>query len=404
MVTITFCFVLIILFQVTNALRPVAMNRKVRNIGGCSTTRLPSSSYPDFGPDERDVNLKIGALASLGALETGFLSYIKLSDTNMEGSLCQGAGYSSSCQDVLNGPYSVVPGLNIPLTILAFLAYSGIALMALTNLDSADEDKKEATLFLTTAMATFSGYLITVLTTVLHASCQYCYLSAVLSFGMAFLAWNNKLVENPTKAVVVQLSSASITALSSAFLFYATSLTMDPPEIAQASTAPAFQAIVQAAEAKKAEQELNSMAQKAPAPSTARSAADALKQKGPFAPPVIKTHSSDRALAIGKRLQEKGAKMYGAYWCSHCNNQKQELGYEVVKEKQMFTYIECDKEGLDNKYSLCKANKKNIPGFPTWEISGEYFPGEQSLDELEKLLDRADRLQKSPDLASLVKN
>ena len=96
--------------------------------------------------------------------------------------------------------------------------------------------------------------------------------------------------------------------------------------------------------------------------------------------------------------------MYGAYWCSHCNNQKQELGYEVVKEKQMFTYIECDKEGLDSQYSMCKGNKKNIPGYPTWEISGEYFPGEQSLDELEKLLDRADRLVKDPSLADLAKN
>lgn len=396
---------LIIWIQVVDALRPTVIHRRGESRAGCSTTRLPSSSDPALGPDESNTNVGIGTIASLGALETGFLSYNKLNGGTVDGSLlCQSPGSSSSCQDVLSGPYSMIPGLNIPLVTIAFLVYSCVAFLALTNTDNADGDKKEATLFLTTAMATFSGYLMIVLTTVLHTSCQYCYLSAALSVGMAVLAWNNRIVENPTKAAVVKLSSASIAALSSAFLFYATSLTMDPPDVAQASTAPAFQAMMQAAEAKKAEQELNSMARQAPAPSTARTAADALKQKGPFSPPLIKGHSSDRALAIGKRLQGKGAKMYGAYWCSHCNNQKQELGYEVVKEKQMFTYIECDKEGLNSQYNMCKANKKNIPGYPTWEISGEYFPGEQSLDELEKLLDRADRLEKNPNLADLAKN
>ena len=387
------------------SLRPATVRSRVGNLAGSTTTRLPASTEPDLRSDKSNVNVGIGTIASLGALETGFLSYTKLTSGNVEGSLlCQAGGSSTSCQDVLSGPYSMIPGLNIPLVLLAFLAYSGVAFLSLTNTNNADGDKKEATLFLTTAMATFSGYLMVVLTTVLHASCQYCYLSAALSTGMAILAWNNRLVENPTKAAVVKLSSASIAALSSAFLFYATSLTVDPPNAAQASTAPAFQAMMQAAEAKKAEQELNSIAKKAPAPPTARTASDALKQKGPFAPPIIKGHSSERALAIGKRLQDKGAKMYGAYWCSHCNNQKQELGYEVVKEKQMFTYIECDKEGLDSQYSMCKGNKKNIPGYPTWEISGEYFPGEQSLDELEKLLDRADRLVKDPSLADLAKN
>ena len=34
--------------------------------------------------------------------------------------------------------------------------------------------------------------------------------------------------------------------------------------------------------------------------------------------------------------------MYGAFWCSHCNNQKQALGREVYDD-HMFQYIECDK-------------------------------------------------------------
>lgn len=37
----------------------------------------------------------------------------------------------------------------------------------------------------------------------------------------------------------------------------------------------------------------------------------------------ITTKSSPRALALAKHLQLIGAKMYGAFWCSHCLEQKQ---------------------------------------------------------------------------------
>lgn len=331
----------------------------------------------------------IGRIAVLGAIETGFMSYNRIVAGGAEEiPFCQdGAG--SSCADVLSGPYSVVPGLNVPLVVIAFMAYIAVASMTLgKNNQYSNQLTNEVTLILTTAMATFSGYLMAVLQFVLHASCKYCYLSAAFSIGMATLAWNNKLVGNPTKAAVLSLSSASITALSSAFLFYATGLTMNPGDAALASTAPAWQAMQAATQASQAKKYLKS--ETAEAPPTARTAAAAMKERGPFAPPSIKSHSSPQALAIGKRLQEKNAKMYGAYWCSHCNNQKQELGYEVVTGKQMFTYVECAKDGVDSQYSTCKALKDEVPGFPTWEIGGKYYPGEKTLDELEKLLDTSE--------------
>jgi len=58
---------------------------------------------------------------------------------------------------------------------------------------------------------------------------------------------------------VVKLSTASITALSSAFLYYSSNLNVEPPNAAEpsnaakASTAPAFQAMVKTAKAKKVE-------------------------------------------------------------------------------------------------------------------------------------------------------
>jgi uncharacterized membrane protein len=359
--------------------------RRVQSRRNGMTTLRDTSD--ESGVMEAGGGKAIGGIAVLGALETGYLSYQKLMGGGVEGTLLCKGGAGSSCGDVLSGPYSMVPGLNVPLVAVALIGYLAVAFMSLTNSDE-ESKQQEITLFLTTAMATFSGYLMLVLQFVLHASCNYCYLSATFSTGMALLAWNNRLVRNPTKAAVVSLSSASIAALSSAFLFYATSLTINPGDAAQASTAPAWQAMQAAAQANQVKKDLNS--QTAAAPSTARSAGSALREKGPFAPPAIKSHSSEQALAIGKRLQEKDAKMYGAYWCSHCNNQKQELGYEVVKEKQMFTYVECDKEGVDSQYGTCKAMKDKVPGYPTWEIDGQYFPGEKSLDELEKLLNAAD--------------
>jgi uncharacterized membrane protein len=288
----------------------------------------------------------------------------------------------------------MVPGLNVPLVGVAFAAYLTVAVLSFTgkqDSNSADSSNREATLFLTTAMATFSCYLMLVLHFVLHASCNYCYLSASLSAGMAVLAWNNGLVRNPAKAAVVSLSSAALATASSAFLFYATGITLNHGDAAEASTAPAFQAMVAAAEASKAKS--SGSAQEAAVPSTARSFGAAMQQRekgGTFAPPAIKAPSSSRALAIGKRLQALDAKMYGAYWCSHCNNQKQELGVQVAKEEKMFAYVECDKQGVDSQYSTCKALKDKVPGYPTWEIAGKYYPGEKSLEELESLLDTAE--------------
>ena len=40
--------------------------------------------------------------------------------------------------------------------------------------------------------------------------------------------------------------------------------------------------------------------------------------------------------------------------------------------------------GVDNQVELCKA--ANIPGFPTWEIDGKLYPGEQTLEELEEIV------------------
>ena len=85
--------------------------------------------------------------------------------------------------------------------------------------------------------------------------------------------------------------------------------------------------------------------------------------------------------------------MYGAFWCSHCYDQKQALGKQVFAEKYV-QYIECSKDGLNSQTKLCKS--KEVPGYPTWEINGEFFPGEQDFEELEQIVKEQQTLNKYP--------
>merc|ERR1711879_874589 len=95
--------------------------------------------------------------------------------------------------------------------------------------------------------------------------------------------------------------------------------------------------------------------------------------------PVVLEVSSPRAMSVAQDLKRIGAKMYGAYWCGHCYNQKGTLGKEAMS---LLAYVECDASGYDNKNKLCESKK--VEGYPTWEINGKFYSGEQSLDSLER--------------------
>jgi hypothetical protein len=100
-----------------------------------------------------------------------------------------------------------------------------------------------------------------------------------------------------------------------------------------------------------------------------------------MSPPPITTTSSERALVLSDNLLLYNAKMYGAYWCSHCFDQKQAFGKKAFSQIQ---YIECSREGMNSQTSLCK--EMDVPGYPTWEIDGKLYPGERDLEELEEIL------------------
>ena len=79
---------------------------------------------------------------------------------------------------------------------------------------------------------------------------------------------------------------------------------------------------------------------------------------------------------FAKCLSENGAKMYGAYWCKHCESQK-----EIFSGSwQYVDYIECSlPNGGQNE--LC--SNAGITAYPTWEFkNGERVQGELSYKQL----------------------
>src|SRR6266853_3552810 len=71
----------------------------------------------------------------------------------------------------------------------------------------------------------------------------------------------------------------------------------------------------------------------------------------------------NRLDAFAKCLAVKQAKMYGAYWCPHCADQKEmfESSFRHVP------YVECGVPGSRNEAQVCKD--AGIAHFPTWQFA-----------------------------------
>ncbi|WP_155834603.1 glutaredoxin family protein [Leptolyngbya sp. PCC 6406] len=82
---------------------------------------------------------------------------------------------------------------------------------------------------------------------------------------------------------------------------------------------------------------------------------------------------------LTEHLIQEGVTMYGAFWCPHCEAQKELFGPAL----DSVPYVECDPGGESPQPQLCQD--KGIQGYPTWEIDGEFHPGVRSLEELATL-------------------
>ena len=85
------------------------------------------------------------------------------------------------------------------------------------------------------------------------------------------------------------------------------------------------------------------------------------------------------AEGLARHLTASGAKLYGAYWCPHCTDQKEMFGEAAGQ----LPYIECDRRSPIGKPAVCAA--AGIRAFPTWDIGGKRYEGVLSLEELARL-------------------
>ncbi|GJP52723.1 hypothetical protein CLOM_g11811 [Closterium sp. NIES-68] len=274
-------------------------------------------------------------LSLVGAAETLYLSFEKLAGGQVA------CPINESCTDVLNSPYASLFG--IPLPIFGFAAYSTVALLTHLSRPASSHTPLEASLLssssrwlllsLTAAMATTSGYLMYILATELDgAFCLYCITSATLSTLLFALTVKSFSWRELQQALLPQLALVTATAVALSLSF---------------------------ADVRDTEIDL------------------------PALEPEVTTVSTPVRVQLAKHLSNVGAKLYGAFWCSHCYEQKQAFGAEASK---YLPYVECYPEGFRAGVKLAKACQDvNIEGFPTWIIDGKVLPGEQDLDELARL-------------------
>jgi len=79
-------------------------------------------------------------------------------------------------------------------------------------------------------------------------------------------------------------------------------------------------------------------------------------------------------------LTDSGVKMYGAYWCPHCEDQKKDFGKSFDK----INYIECSLPNRGGQNAECNA--AGIKSYPTWELGdGKRVLGGKSLQDLAQL-------------------
>ena len=83
--------------------------------------------------------------------------------------------------------------------------------------------------------------------------------------------------------------------------------------------------------------------------------------------------------AFARCLSSRGVKMYGAYWCPHCQDQKQKFAasFEYVP------YVECGVKG-DSRAQSQACKDANVKHYPTWQFPpmGERVERVFSLEEL----------------------
>ncbi|URD53372.1 vitamin K epoxide reductase family protein [Chroococcidiopsis sp. CCNUC1] len=273
----------------------------------------------------------VAGIATIGAAVTAYLTITKLTG---DPTACPTGG----CDVVLSSPYATVFGL--PLALFGFLAYASMVVLAIAPLlVNSSEQKVLRTnlerwtgllLFVgATAMTIFSGYLMYLIAFVIKAVCIYCVGSALLSTSLFILSIIGRDWEEVGQLFFTGTIVSMITLVATLGVY----ANANNPRVAA--------------------------------------------QAGGY---TIASSSGAAEIALAQHLKQTGAKMYGAFTCPHCQNQKHLFGAEAAKQ---LNYVECHPQGQNAQPQACQA--AGIEGFPTWEINGQKYTGEKTLQELADL-------------------
>lgn len=75
-------------------------------------------------------------------------------------------------------------------------------------------------------------------------------------------------------------------------------------------------------------------------------------------------------------ITEKGATMYGAWWCPHCKDQEALFGSSFKHIK----YVECSTPDGNSQYPIC--DNIGIKSYPTWIFADGSRTNQLTLEEL----------------------
>ena len=282
----------------------------------------------------------IAILSSIGIADTGSIT---LKDWGLFNSLsCPGV--NQGCDAVLNSPWGTLiknDRFDIPLSFAGLLSYSTILLIVLMlSLKIISPKQKIYKDFwwllylISCGSSVFSILLISIMIIKIKSFCFFCLLSAILSFSIFILSIIGARFDN-RETMFYRGLIVAFTVLIGGLIW---SNQVDP---ARAN-------------------EINTSNEK-------------------VSPPIT-TISTQEKINFAKYLSDNKFVMYSAYWCPHCNDQKQLFGKEAVNK---LIIIECAKDGKNNEYKLCQD--KGIEGFPSWEINNEIYSGTRSLRELAQM-------------------
>ncbi len=282
----------------------------------------------------------IAILSTIGIADT---SSITLKNWGLFNSLsCP--GINKGCDAVLNSPWGTLiktDQLNIPLSFAGLLTYSTILFIILILSLKIISPKQKIYKYcwwllylISCGSSVFSILLISIMIIKIKSFCFFCLLSAILSFSIFILTIIGARFNN-RETMFYRGLIVAFTVLMGGLIW---SNQVDP------------------------------------------SRANEINFSNERVSPPITTVSSEQKINFAKFLRDNNIVMYSAYWCPHCNDQKQLFGKKAVDE---LLIVECAKDGKDNNYKLCQ--EKGIEGFPSWEINNQILSGTMSLNELAEM-------------------